>query len=416
VTAGTGYVSTMRGGPHVLGIVLAGGAGKRLAPLTDDRAKPAVPFGGNYRLIDFVLSNLVNAEIRQIAVLTQYKSHSLDRHITQTWRMSALLGNYVTPVPAQQRLGPRWYTGSADAIFQSLNLIHDERPEIVVVFGADHVYRMDPGQMVDQHLATGAGVTIAGLRVPRREATEFGVIDSAADGKVRGFLEKPADPPGLPDSPQESFASMGNYVFTTEALLDAIRTDAADENSVHDMGGSIMPMLADAGDAYVYDFSTNKVPGATERDHGYWRDVGTIDAYFDAHMDLVSVTPVFNLYNNRWPIYTLPPQLPPAKFVLGGRAEESMVSAGAIIGGGSVHNSVISPGVRVERGARVEDSVLMDGVCIGEGAYVRRAILDKNVIVPPWARIGVDSAADREHYHVSAGGVTVLGKGTRAIV
>jgi glucose-1-phosphate adenylyltransferase len=330
--------------------------------------------------------------------------------------MSSLLGNYVTPVPAQQRLGPRWYTGSADAIFQSLNLIYDERPEIVVVFGADHVYRMDPGQMVDQHMQTGAGVTIAGLRVPRREATEFGVIDATAEGKVRGFLEKPADPPGLPDSPEESFASMGNYVFTTDALLEALRTDAEDEASVHDMGGSIMPMLADTGDAWVYDFSTNIVPGASERDHGYWRDVGTIDSYFDAHMDLVSVTPVFNLYNDRWPIFTLPPQLPPAKFVLGGRAEESMVSAGAIIGGGSVHNSVIAPGVRVERGARVEDSVLMDGVHIGEGAYVRRAILDKHVVVPPWARIGVELASDKERYHVSAGGVTVLGKGARAIV
>ena len=400
----------------MLGIVLAGGEGKRLSPLTQDRAKPAVPFGGNYRLIDFVLSNLVNGDIRQIAVLTQYKSHSLDRHITTTWRMSQLLGGYVTPVPAQQRLGPRWYTGSADAIFQSLNLIYDERPDIVVVFGADHVYRMDPRQMIDQHLQTGAGVTIAGLRVPRREATEFGVIDAAADGKVLGFLEKPADPPGLPDSPEESFASMGNYVFTTDALLEALRTDAADEDSVHDMGGSIMPMLAGAGEAWVYDFSTNVVPGATERDHGYWRDVGTIDSYYDSHMDLVSVTPVFNLYNDRWPIYTLPPQLPPAKFVLGGRAEESMVSAGAIIGGGAVHGSVISPGVRVERGARVEGSVVMDGVVIGEGAVVRRAILDKNAIVPPGARIGVDVGLDRERYHVSAGGVTVLGKGARALL
>jgi glucose-1-phosphate adenylyltransferase len=406
----------MRGGPRVLGIVLAGGEGKRLAPLTQDRAKPAVPFGGNYRLIDFVLSNLVNADIRRIAVLTQYKSHSLDRHITTVWRMSTLLGSYITPVPAQQRLGPRWYTGSADAIFQSLNLIYDDRPEIVVVFGADHVYRMDPAQMIEQHVQTGAAVTVAGLRVPRKEATEFGVIDADADGKVRGFLEKPADPPGLPDSPEESFASMGNYVFTTDALLEALRADAEDEDSVHDMGGSIMPMMADAGAAYVYDFSTNIVPGATERDHGYWRDVGTMDSYYDAHMDLRSVTPVFNLYNDRWPIYTLPPQFPPAKFVLGGRAEESMVSAGVIIGGGSVLGSVVSPGVRLERGSRVEDSVLMDGVQIGEGAVVRRAILDKNVIVPPWARIGVDLDADRERYHVSAGGVTVLGKGARAIV
>ena len=347
-------------------------------------------------------------------MLTQDKSHSLDRHITTTWRLSHMLGNYITPVPAQQRHGPRRYTGSADAILQSLNLIYDARPDIVVVFGADHVYRMDPAQMIDQHLRTGAGVTIAGLRVPRHEATEFGVIDADAEGRVRGFLEKPADPPGLPDSPEESFASMGNYVFSTDALLEALRKDGEDENSAHDMGGSIMPMFAEAGDAWVYDFSTNVVPGATERDQGYWRDVGTIDSYFDAHMDLVSVTPVFNLYNDRWPILTLPPQQPPAKFVLGGRAEESMVSAGAIIGGGSVHNSVVSPGVRVERGARVEDSVLMDGVYVGEGAYVRRAILDKNVVVPDWTRIGVDLAADRERYHVSSGGVTVLGKGARA--
>jgi glucose-1-phosphate adenylyltransferase len=406
----------MRGGPRVLGIVLAGGEGKRLAPLTQDRAKPAVPFGGNYRLIDFVLSNLVNADIRRIAVLTQYKSHSLDRHITTVWRMSTLLGSYITPVPAQQRLGPRWYTGSADAIYQSLNLIYDDRPEIIAVFGADHVYRMDPAQMIDQHVQTGAGVTVAGLRVSRKEATEFGVIDADADGKVRGFLEKPADPPGLPGSPDESFASMGNYVFSTDALLEALRADADDPDSVHDMGGSIMPMMADAGSAYVYDFSTNIVPGATERDHAYWRDVGTMDSYYDAHMDLRSVTPVFNLYNDRWPIYTLPPQFPPAKFVLGGRAEESMVSAGVIIGGGSVLGSVVSPGVRLERGSQVEDSVLMDGVQIGEGAVVRRAILDKNVVVPPWARIGVDLDADRERYHVSAGGVTVLGKGARAIV
>src|SRR3978361_2332955 len=233
----------MRGGPRVLGIVLAGGEGKRLSPLTQDRAKPAVPFGGNYRLIHFLASNLVDAEIRQIAVLTQYKSHSLDRHITTTWRLSQLLGNYITPVPAQQRLGPRWYTGSADAIFQSLNLIYDARPDIVMVFGADHVYRMDPGQMIDQHLQTGAAVTIARLRVPRREPTGFGVIHAAADGRVRGFLEKPADPPGLPDSSEESFASTDNYVSTTDPLLEALRTDAVDEDSVHDMGGSIMPML-----------------------------------------------------------------------------------------------------------------------------------------------------------------------------
>ena len=250
--------------PKVLGIVLAGGAGTRLAPLTDDRAKPAVPFGGLYRLIDFALSNLVNAGVYKIAVLTQYKSHSLDRHISTTWRLSNLLGNYVTPVPAQQRLGPQWYTGSANAIFQSLNLIYDERPDIVVVFGADHVYRMDPRQMITQHVDTRAGVTVAGIPVPRHEATAFGVIQTAADGVgIEAFLEKPADPPGLPGRPDETYASMGNYVFSTDALLDALHTDAADEDSKHDMGGDIVPMLTGQGGAYVYDFQSNEVPGET---------------------------------------------------------------------------------------------------------------------------------------------------------
>src|SRR6476469_7620415 len=320
--------------PRVLGIVLAGGEGKRLNPLTADRAKPAVPFGGIYRLVDFVLSNLVNAGYLRIVVLTQYKSHSLDRHITTTWRMSTLLGNYVTPVPAQQRLGPQWFRGSADAIHQSLNLVYDEQPEHVVVFGADHVYRMDPRQMVDQHIESGAGVTVAGIRVPRSEASQFGVIQTAGDGRlIEAFLEKPADPPGLPDSPDETFASMGNYVFSTEALLEAVKLDAGDEGSVHDMGGNIIPMLVGQGAAQVYDFADNEVPCATDRDRGYWRDVGTLDAYYDAHMDLISVHPIFNLYNLEWPILTHPEPLPPAKFVFDesdrrGQALDSMVCSG----------------------------------------------------------------------------------------
>ena len=241
--------------PRVLGMVLAGGEGKRLWPLTADRAKPAVPFGGTYRLIDFVLSNLVNAGYLRICVLTQYKSHSLDRHVTQTWRMSTVIGNYITPVPAQQRLGPRWYTGSADAILQSSNLIYDDKPDYIVVFGADHVYRMDPRQMVAQHIESGAGVTVAGIRVPRAEASAFGVIAADSEKRVVDFLEKPADPPGLPDSPEESYASMGNYVFTTGALLEALKQDSEDEGSVHDMGASIMPMMVKQGDACVYDLS-----------------------------------------------------------------------------------------------------------------------------------------------------------------
>src|SRR5579875_4045023 len=325
-----GYMSADQN--QVFAIVLAGGEGKRLSPLTLDRAKPAVPFGGNYRLIDFVLSNLVNAGYRRIVVLTQYKSHSLDRHISTTWRLSPLLGKYVAPVPAQMRRGPYWFQGSADAIYQNLNLIRDERPYIVLVFGADHIYRMDPAQMVAQHVASGAMVTVAGIRVPIDQAHQFGIIETAADGRtITGFREKPRDAVGLPDSPGEVYASMGNYVFSTETLIDVVCEDADARGSAHDMGGNIIPMLVASGRAHVYDFAANEVPGATDRDRGYWRDVGTLDAYHHAHMDLVSTHPIFNLYNRQWPILTHIPPLPPAKFVHDapgrtGQAIESLVS------------------------------------------------------------------------------------------
>ncbi len=398
--------------PKVLSIVLAGGEGKRLMPLTMDRAKPAVPFGGTYRLIDFVLSNLANAGMRQIAVLTQYKSHSLDKHISLTWRMSTMLGNYVTPVPAQQRLGPRWYQGSADAIYQSMNLINDEDPDIVVVFGADNIYRMDVSQMLDAHIDGGLACTVAGIRVPRNQATAFGVIDAAADNKINAFLEKPADPPGLPDDPEASFASMGNYIFTADALIEALRDDAADNSSRHDMGGDIIPGFVNKGDAQVYDFTKNSVPGTGERDKAYWRDVGTIDAYHEAHMDLVSVDPIFNLYNEDWPIWTYPVQVPGAKFTLDGTATDSIVSPGCIISGGMIDDSVLSPSVRVHKGAQVNQSVLLTNVKIGTGARIERAILDKNVVVPDGAEVGVDHEADLARgYTVSDGGITVIGKG-----
>ena len=402
----------MRGvGPSVLGIVLAGGAGKRLTPLTTDRAKPAVTFGGTYRLVDFVLSNLVNGGILRICVLTQYKSHSLDRHITTTWRMSSLLGNYVTPVPAQQRLGPRWFLGSADAILQSLNLVHDEQPDYIAVFGADHVYRMDPRQMLEQHVENGAGVTVAGIKVPRADASGFGIISPAADGiQVDRFLEKPTDPPGLPGDPTRVFASMGNYLFTTKTLLDALQEDAEDPQSVHDMGGSILPRLTSQGAAQVYDFDSNRVPGETVRDHGYWRDVGTLDAYYDAHMDLISDRPAFSLYNRAWPIYTNPGSLPPSKIAAGGIVGESVISPGCVIRG-QVTRSVLSPGVVVDPGAVVQGSILHDNVRVGRGAIVRGAVLDKNVDVPPGATIGVNPDRDRELYTVSAAGVIALGKG-----
>jgi glucose-1-phosphate adenylyltransferase len=399
---------------NVFSIVLAGGEGKRLSPLTLDRAKPAVPFGGNYRLIDFALSNLVNASYRRIVVLTQYKSHSLDRHITTTWRLSPLLGSYVAPVPAQMRRGPYWFQGSADAIYQNLNLLRDERPDIVIVFGADHIYRMDPRQMVRQHIETGASVTVAALRVPIEQADQFGVIETDTDGHtITAFHEKPKHAKGLPDAPDQVYASMGNYVFTADTLTDVVTLDAEARESVHDMGGSIIPMLVESNSAHVYDFIRNEVPGATERDRGYWRDVGTLDAFYDAHMDLISVHPVFNLYNTEWPILTLPEPYPPAKFVFAddgrtGHALDSMVCSGVIISGGTVRRSVLSPNVRVEPHAEVDGSVVFSGTVIGE-----RAVVDKDVVIEPGAEIGVDAAADRERFTVSDGGIVVVPKGAR---
>jgi len=386
-------------------------------PLTADRAKPAVPFGGSYRLIDFVLSNLANANMLKVAVLTQYKSHSLDRHITTTWRMSSLLGNYITPVPAQQRLGPRWYTGSADAILQNFNLIHDEDPKHVLVFGADHVYRMDPMQMFQQHLDTGAGVTVAAIRMPRSEAHDFGVIELADDGiTIKAFHEKPANPPAMPGHPELSLVSMGNYIFKRDVMEEALILDSEDIESRHDLGGNIIPYLTSQGQAKVYDFANNVVPGETARDKGYWRDVGSIDAYYDAHMDLVSVHPIFNLYNREWPLLTNPPSLPPAKFSEGGSAHDSIVGAGSIVSGGILHGSVVSYDVSVGKAATVEGTVLMPNVRIGEKAIIRKAILDKSVVVDPGAQIGVDLERDRQRFTVSDGGIVIVGKGVRVTV
>jgi glucose-1-phosphate adenylyltransferase len=403
----------MHARPKVLSMVLAGGEGKRLMPLTMDRAKPAVPFGGTYRLIDFVLSNLANAELRQIAVLTQYKSHSLDKHISLTWRMSTMLGNYVTPVPAQQRLGPRWYQGSADAIYQSMNLIRDEEPDYVVVFGADNIYRMDVHQMFEAHVDGGRDCTVAGIRVPQNQASAFGVIDAGADNKIKAFLEKPAEPPGLPDDPDASFASMGNYIFTSDALIEALISDAENEDSRHDMGGDIIPSFVSRGDAQVYDFTANEVPGSTERDKAYWRDVGTLDAYHEAHMDLVSVDPVFNLYNMDWPIWTYPVQMPGAKFTLNGVSRNSIVSPGCVVSGGSIETSVLSPNVKVAEGAQVDHSVILSHTSIGQNAVIHRAILDKHVTVDDDAKIGLDPEADEARgFYISEGGITVVPKGS----
>ncbi|MFF3037639.1 glucose-1-phosphate adenylyltransferase [Arthrobacter citreus] len=403
----------------VLSVVLAGGEGKRLMPLTADRAKPAVPFAGKYRLIDFALSNLVNSGYLQIVVLTQYKSHSLDRHISETWRLSTQLQNYVASVPAQQRVGKSWFLGSANALYQSMNLIDDARPDIVVVIGADHVYRMDFSQMVEAHIASGAPCSVAAVRQPLGMADQFGVIetDPGDPGRIAAFVEKPSSTPGLPDDPGSFLASMGNYVFTTDALVEALRIDAERLITKHDMGGDIIPWFVERGEANVYDFTENIIPGATERDQRYWRDVGTLDSYYDAHMDLISPVPSFNLYNLQWPIYTRQSTSPPAKFVRDstaapGTAVDSIVANGAVISGGTVSGSVLGHDVYVDAGSTVSDSVIMDGVRIGEGAVVKRAIVDKFVQIPPGATVGVDRDLDLARgYTVTASGLTVLSKG-----
>ncbi|WP_309067166.1 glucose-1-phosphate adenylyltransferase [Microbacterium sp.] len=405
----------------VLGIVLAGGEGKRLMPLTLDRAKPAVPFGGHYRLIDFALSNLMNSGLRQIIVLTQYKSHSLDRHISQLWRMSGLFNSYVTSVPAQQRLGKRWYLGSADAILQSLNLVFDENPDYIVVVGADHVYRMDFEHMLDAHIASGAECTVAAIRQPITLADQFGVIDVDPQDPscIREFLEKPAQPQGLPDSPGEVLASMGNYIFTKDALVEAVRADGERTDSNHDMGGDIVPYFVEKGTAGVYDMKNNDVPGSTARDRYYWRDVGTIESYFDAHQDLISVLPVFNLYNNEWPIFSRQDNLPPAKFTRDARGTlstviDSIVSLGSVISGAHIERSVLGPRTVVESGAMLTDSIVFENTRVAAGATIRRAIVDKSVVIEAGAAVGVDAARDRARgFIVTDSGITVVGKGAR---
>jgi glucose-1-phosphate adenylyltransferase len=405
----------MRTDPHVLALVLAGGLGARLMPLTRDRAKPAVPFGGGYRLVDFVLSNLVNAGYRRIAVLTQYKSESLNRHLALTWQLSQLLGEYVAAVPAQMRRGPYWFEGSGDAIYQNMNLIDDDAPEYVLVFGADHIYRMDPQQMVAQHVASGAAVTLAAARARLAEAPQLGVIEADSNGRITSFREKPSQAKALSDDPTQLLASMGNYVFTTSALRAALRADAADADSTHDLGADIIPKLVSAGEAVVYDFAQNIVPGQTAQERGYWRDVGTLDAYYEASLDLIAVVPRFNLYNDEWPIYSHRSQLPPAKLVFDddarrGQSFDSLVAPGVIVSGGTARRSILSPGVRLRSGSLVEDSILLDDVTVERGAVVRHAILDKGVVVAAGAQIGVNAEQDRARFTVTPKGVVVVGK------
>lgn len=399
----------------ILSIVLAGGEGKRLMPLTADRAKPAVPFGGNYRLIDFALSNLANGGFRRIVVLTQYKSHSLDVHVSRTWQLSSILGNYVTTVPAQMRKGPRWFQGSADALFQNFNLLDDERPEHVIVFGADHIYRLDPRQMLDAHIASGAGVTVAGIRVDASESVQFGVIEKAPDSdRIVEFHEKNPDAPRLADAPDQVLASMGNYIFDAEAFREVISADADDPDSRHDVGGDIIPRMVAQQGAYVYDYTRNKVPGAPPEQEHYWRDVGTLDSYYDAHMDLVAPLPKFSLYNRKWPIFTQSVTAPPTKIVDASdgpcSVSNSILSNGVILSGATCTDSVLSRYVAIEN-AEVHESVLLQNVTVENGARVRKCIIDKNVVVPAGVTIGYDAAADAERFTVSDQGVAAVPKG-----
>ncbi|MGI5862217.1 MAG: glucose-1-phosphate adenylyltransferase [Myxococcales bacterium] len=407
---------------RLLAMILAGGRGERLDPLTRDRAKPAVPFGGRYRIIDFVLSNFANSGVLKIKVLTQYKSDSLNKHLNRAWRLSNMLGHYVEAVPAQMRTGPEWFKGSADAIYQNLNVITDEAPDFVFVFGADNVYRMDLRPMLEWHQETEADCTVAAIPVPIEQSASFGVIDADAQGRMIGFVEKP--PPSeakpMPGDPCRCLASMGNYLFSADALVKEIVRDADRPDSAHDFGPSIIGEMYKHAKVCVYDFTTNQVPGQSEKERGYWRDVGTIDAYFMSNLDLIQVDPVFNLYNDRWPVYTTQLPHPPAKFVFSdeaqervGRATDSLISEGCIISGGHVHKCILSPRARVNSFAYVEESILFENVNIGRRCKIRRAIIDKNVDVPPNTTIGFDAEEDRRRFHVTDSGIVVIPKGMK---
>lgn len=400
---------------RVLGIVLAGGKGTRLYPLTRERAKPAVPFGGKYRIIDFVLSNFINSGIYAVYVLTQFRSQSLLQHLSEGWQFGGLLkSQFVIPVPAQMRSpGETWYQGTADAIYQNINLVEQSDPDVVAIFGGDHIYRMNVTSMVEFHLQKGAAVTVAAIPVERRYAADFGVIEAAEDGHVLAFHEKNPNAPTIPGDHDRVYASMGNYVFSTRTLLRLLNADAAEPDSAHDFGRDILPKLAGKAEIYAYDFQTNRIPGEPPDAAPYWRDVGTIDAYYEANMDLRAVKPALNLYNREWPVRSVSYPDPPAKFTFDeanrrGQAIDSIVSGGCLLTGGMVKNSVLGRGVRVHSGAVVEDCVILDNCDIGRRARLRRAVLDKNVRVPEDAVIGYDLERDRQHHYVTESGIVML--------
>ena len=402
-------------------MILAGGEGKRLFPLTRDRAKPAVPFGGRYRIIDFVINNFINSGFYKLKILTQYKSDSLNQHIARSWPVSPILGQYIDLVPAQMRIDGHWYKGTADAVYQNLTHIYDEKPKHVCVFGGDHIYRMDVSQMMRFHKQKEAVLTISAIPIPISEASEFGIIEVDENWKLTGFQEKPKDKPKcIPNRPDMCLASMGNYIFETEELVKEVQEDANNPESSHDFGKNIIPkMLKDGQNIYVYDFSQNEYTGMSESERGYWRDVGSIDSYWQANMDLLNYQPELNLYCTDWPLRTYNYNFPPAKFIWEegdrvGMATNSMVSEGCIISGGSISRCVLSPQVRINSFSNVTDSILMENVNVGRYSEIRKAIIDKNVDIPPYTKIGINAIDDRARgFLVSPGGVTVVPKGAK---
>ena len=400
-------------------MILAGGEGKRLYPLTKDRAKPAVPFGGRYRIIDFVLNNFINSGFYKIKVLTQYKSDSLNKHITRGWALSPFLNQYVDLCPAQMRTGNDWYRGTADAIYQNIFHITDEDPRYVCIFGGDHIYKMKVSQMLDFHKEKKADLSISAIPIPIEESSEFGIMEVDDNWRLVNFVEKPqTKPKSIPGHPELCLASMGNYIFDKEILLDSLNKDANIESSHHDFGKDVIPMMLSEGkNIYVYNFSSNSFPGMAPAEQGYWRDVGSIDAYWQANMDLLAYSPELNLYSKEWPLRTFNYNYPPAKFVWEegdrvGMATNSMVSEGCIISGGGLSHCVLSPKVRINSYSSVTDSILMEQVEVGRYSQIRKAIIDKNVVIPPHTKIGFDREEDlKRGFHVSAGGVTVVPKG-----
>jgi glucose-1-phosphate adenylyltransferase len=405
-------------------MIMAGGEGSRLHPLTRERAKPSVYFGGKYRIIDFVLNNFINSGIFKIKVLTQFKSDSLIKHLTGGWNLNRMLGHFIDPVPAQMRTGKKWYQGTADAVFQNINLIEDENPDYIAVFGADHIYTMDISQMLDYHRQVGAVATISAIPKPIKEATQFGVIEIDHSGKMIGFQEKPAAPKPMPEQPDMALVSMGNYIFNKKFLVQELFNDASLNVSSHDFGKDVIPKIFSDYPIYVYNLADNRIQGETLEQGVYWEDVGTIEAYYQANMILRDVVPVINLYNENWPIRTAAGQSPPAKFVFDGEGKEkrkgesldSIVSGGCIISGGKVIRSVLSRGVRVHSFALVEDSIIFPDVEIGEKAHVRRAIIDRGVRVDPGDKIGFNLEEDRKRFFVSESGIVILSQVSKNLI